>query len=319
MIISFSRRAVVWRRTHLLHSVIQQEQQTSTAICLLLWEQFPTHLLKHSGLGKCCHCQCMSFSCLIWRKNGEVVAYQRQSLKTSFTTWKLIDRPIFLIIGAPAGSALWYIQTFPLGLFPRWALVGEGGAASSSQGMHTGDSHPRSRGSVQAQRSYGWGVVCTHTHSHTTHTHTEPSIIILCSTTSQRSHHIWSAEIHQTLVLRKRLLLSALRPRVCTLFLLCILCRIFTFSFWLHHTACGILVPRTGIEPGSPIVDVWSPNHWTTKEFPGHLNFKGTWGHFAQGCFSVAELCQTVCNPMACRTPGFPVLHHLELAQTQVH
>ena len=78
---------------------------------------------------------------------------------------------IFLIIGVPAGSALQYIQTFPLGLFPGWALVGEGGAAGSSQGMHTGDAHPRSLGSVQVQRSYGWGVVCAHTQSHHTHTH----------------------------------------------------------------------------------------------------------------------------------------------------
>ena len=31
---------------------------------------------------------------------------------------------------------------------------------------------------------------------------------------------------------------------------------------------------------------------------------------------SVAQSCQTLCNPMACSTPGFPVLHHLpEVAQ----
>ena len=24
-----------------------------------------------------------------------------------------------------------------------------------------------------------------------------------------------------------------------------------TFSFWLHHATCGILVPQPGIEPGS--------------------------------------------------------------------
>ena len=29
----------------------------------------------------------------------------------------------------------------------------------------------------------------------------------------------------------------------------------------------------------------------------------------------VAQLCPTLCNPMDCSTPGFPVLHHLpELA-----
>ena len=37
-------------------------------------------------------------------------------------------------------------------------------------------------------------------------------------------------------------------------------------------------------------------------------------------CCSVAQLCPTLCDPMDCRTPGFPVLHHLlELAQTHVH
>ena len=37
-------------------------------------------------------------------------------------------------------------------------------------------------------------------------------------------------------------------------------------------------------------------------------------------CFSVAQLCLTLCNPMDCSTPGFPVFHHLpELAPTHVH
>ena len=35
---------------------------------------------------------------------------------------------------------------------------------------------------------------------------------------------------------------------------------------------------------------------------------------------SVAQLCPTLCDPMDCSTPGFPVLHQpLELAQTHVH
>ena len=37
-------------------------------------------------------------------------------------------------------------------------------------------------------------------------------------------------------------------------------------------------------------------------------------------CCSVAQSCVTLCHPMDCSTPGFPVLHHLpELAQTHVH
>ena len=37
-------------------------------------------------------------------------------------------------------------------------------------------------------------------------------------------------------------------------------------------------------------------------------------------CSSVAQLCLTLCDPMNCSMPGFPVLHHLlEFAQTHVH
>ena len=37
-------------------------------------------------------------------------------------------------------------------------------------------------------------------------------------------------------------------------------------------------------------------------------------------CCSVAQLNPTLCNPMDCGTPGFPVLHYLpELPQTHVH
>ena len=42
----------------------------------------------------------------------------------------------------------------------------------------------------------------------------------------------------------------------------------FFFPIWLHRTACGILVPRPGIEPGPSAVRVQSPNHWTAREFP---------------------------------------------------
>ena len=43
------------------------------------------------------------------------------------------------------------------------------------------------------------------------------------------------------------------------------------------------------------------------------------WGMHTCPC-SVAQSCLTLCDPMDCSTPGFPVLHQLpELAQTQVH
>ena len=37
-------------------------------------------------------------------------------------------------------------------------------------------------------------------------------------------------------------------------------------------------------------------------------------------CFSVAKSCPTLCTPMNCSTPGFPMLHHPpKFAQTHVH
>ena len=37
-------------------------------------------------------------------------------------------------------------------------------------------------------------------------------------------------------------------------------------------------------------------------------------------CCSVCQWCPTLCNPMGCSMPGFPVLHHLpEIVQTHVH
>ena len=50
----------------------------------------------------------------------------------------------------------------------------------------------------------------------------------------------------------------------------------------------------------------------------------GVWGVVQSpwliNCCSVNQSCPTLCDPMDCSTPGFPVLHHLfELAQTHVH
>ena len=47
------------------------------------------------------------------------------------------------------------------------------------------------------------------------------------------------------------------------------------FLFWLCCGACRILVPRPGIEPVPPAVEVWGPNHWTTGNFPPVTFWKG--------------------------------------------
>ena len=44
--------------------------------------------------------------------------------------------------------------------------------------------------------------------------------------------------------------------------------------FFSGCAACGILVPRPGIEPVSPAVGAQSPNQWTTREFPVSNFFK---------------------------------------------
>ena len=42
----------------------------------------------------------------------------------------------------------------------------------------------------------------------------------------------------------------------------------FFFFFWPSLVACGILVPRPGIKPVPPAVEVWSLHHWTSREVP---------------------------------------------------
>ena len=43
------------------------------------------------------------------------------------------------------------------------------------------------------------------------------------------------------------------------------------FLFWPRHAACGIFVPRPGIKPVPPALEVRSLNHWTSREVPRTL------------------------------------------------
>ena len=43
---------------------------------------------------------------------------------------------------------------------------------------------------------------------------------------------------------------------------------LFYFIFWLHCTACRILVPWPGIKPVPYALEVQSLNHWTAREVP---------------------------------------------------
>ena len=42
----------------------------------------------------------------------------------------------------------------------------------------------------------------------------------------------------------------------------------FCLFVWPHSTACGILVPRPGIELWDPAVEARVLNHWTAREVP---------------------------------------------------
>ena len=83
--------------------------------------------------------------------------------------------------------------------------------------------------------------------------------------------------------------------------------------------------------PGSQILNfqnfclsVWT---WISERF--NLTLLKNWMRFAslrekqryfQSVSSVAEWCPTLCDPMDCSMPGFPVCHQLpELVQTLVH
>ena len=41
------------------------------------------------------------------------------------------------------------------------------------------------------------------------------------------------------------------------------------FPFLFAKETCGILVSQRGIKRGPSAVRAWSPDHWTTREFPG--------------------------------------------------
>ena len=77
----------------------------------------------------------------------------------------------------------------------------------------------------------------------------------------------------------------------------------------------GLPLPSPGnlrkpeIEPGSPALQADSLLSEPIYMSPFSVQFS-----------SVAHSCPTVCDPMDCSTPGFPVHHQLpELAQTHVH
>ena len=67
----------------------------------------------------------------------------------------------------------------------------------------------------------------------------------------------------------------------------------FFFFFWPHRTGGVILVPRPGIKLGPSAVKVWSPNHWTAREFPTMPLFKNIFIQFLKVTFHL-QLSQNI-------------------------
>ena len=80
----------------------------------------------------------------------------------------------------------------------------------------------------------------------------------------------------------------------------------------IDHSSLLLLVPpgrsETAREPGNEV---------QRGQLSGHREGQGIHGG-AGGC-SVTKLCPTLCHPIDCSTPGFPVIHYLlELAHAHV-
>ena len=76
-------------------------------------------------------------------------------------------------------------------------------------------------------------------------------------------------------------------------------------------------------EKGTLFKAFWGPLWDTTDKKLPILNLYGMGSGLSLDSVpfsSVTQSCLTLCDPMDCRTPGFPVHHHLpELPQTHVH
>ena len=116
---------------------------------------------------------------------------------------------------------------------------------------------------------------------------------------------------------------------------------IYYLSHFVQIRTLGVtLLCVSGFGPRWPQAVGWSCSHPQTRGCASkgaHLHGSQTDTHFCwKGSVvfmghsswileypcsrSVAQSCLTLCDPMDCRTPGFPVFHHLpEFAQTRAH
>ena len=86
---------------------------------------------------------------------------------------------------------------------------------------------------------------------------------------------------------------------------------------WIFSPLVGAATEIVSGHPLLPFSYRANCGHFQVLAFP---NLTFYYFLFVCCCCSVIKLCLSLCNPVDCSTPGFPVLHHLlEFAQTQVH
>ena len=74
------------------------------------------------------------------------------------------------------------------------------------------------------------------------------------------------------------------------------------------------------LPPGRPVQPMTPSPTQLFLQNPGQPSIPSSQRFSSVQFSSVAQSCPTLCDPMDCSTPGFPVHHQLlELAQTQVH
>ena len=80
-------------------------------------------------------------------------------------------------------------------------------------------------------------------------------------------------------------------------------------------TAALFTATKTWKKPKCPLTEEWIKKMWY------NMHMYNTHTYMNNGIFSsVTQSCPTLCEPMDCSTPGFPVLYQLpELTQTHVH
>ena len=94
---------------------------------------------------------------------------------------------------------------------------------------------------------------------------------------------------------------------------------------WAHTFCCHLMGTMNHLFSVGAFYPVHIPcsifyiyTHTHTHTYIGHAVRHV--GFYFSHCCSVAKGCLTLCNPMDCSVPSFPVLYHLpEFAQTHVH